>query len=271
MRTLFDNIDTQTKAYWLGFITADGNTSKNGYTTSVNLSAKDKGHLQKLAQFLNGKVMDVKWIKGDKSYAGCYLHVSDKHMQNMLVSIGVVPNKTEYDQSCILNSVPNDLISHFVRGLFDGDGSICESNETPCFSIAGENRLIDAVKNILVSKIGVSDTKIDTYEHHSVIRWAGRKQCKAIYQWIYKDAETFLERKKLIFIDICNKAKPGSSKYFGVLWYKPKNKWNAYIWSGGKRKHLGYFEKEIDAARARDAAAIELGLPVYKLNFTETI
>lgn len=267
MRTFFDTIDTEAKAYWLGFITADGNTSQNGYTTAINLSAKDQDHLHKLAILLHANVIETTWAKGDKSYPGCYLHVSDKYMHNTLVDIGIVPNKTVYDQSRITNAVPDHLIHHFVRGLFDGDGSICESNNNQCFSIAGESRLLERIKNIILSKVGVSDTKIEFHNHHCVIRWGGRKQCRAIKNWLYAEAEVFLERKMRIFTDICGKTKTGSSKYFGVLWYKPKNKWNAYIWSDGKRKHLGYFEHEIDAAKARDDAAQKIGLPAYKLNF----
>ena len=49
--------------------------------------------------------------------------------------------------------------------------------------------------------------------------------------------------------------KQTSSKYKGVSFHKPNGKWRAGIKSGGKFKHLGYFENEEDAARAYDAAA----------------
>lgn len=50
----------------------------------------------------------------------------------------------------------------------------------------------------------------------------------------------------------------GTSKYRGVSFYKNRNKYEAYIDKNGKRKKLGYFDREIDAARAYDEAAKEM-------------
>lgn len=47
----------------------------------------------------------------------------------------------------------------------------------------------------------------------------------------------------------------GSSKYKGVCWYRRLNKWRAYIHIDNKKRHLGYFEKEEDAAKAYNRAA----------------
>lgn len=46
-----------------------------------------------------------------------------------------------------------------------------------------------------------------------------------------------------------------SSKYKGVNWAKQQNKWRASICVNKKRMHIAYFENEIDAAKAYDAAA----------------
>jgi hypothetical protein len=68
--------------------------------------------------------------------------------------------------------------------------------------------------------------------------------------------------------------KPGSSKYKGVSWYKPHDKWRASILVNGKAKHLGYFpgtpEGEIQAAKCYDAAARKLLGEDAFLNFPET-
>lgn len=49
----------------------------------------------------------------------------------------------------------------------------------------------------------------------------------------------------------------GSSKFKGVSWYSSGNKWRAQITIHKKRKHLGYFISEEDAAAAYDVEAIK--------------
>lgn len=59
------------------------------------------------------------------------------------------------------------------------------------------------------------------------------------------------------------------SKYKGVTWYKSKKKWAALIMANRKSKFLGYFDDEIEAGRAYDAAARERHGKFAALNFTE--
>ena len=60
-----------------------------------------------------------------------------------------------------------------------------------------------------------------------------------------------------------------SSKYKGVCWHAPSKKWRAYIKINGKQIHLGYFNTEIEAARAYNKAALELFGEFANLNIIE--
>jgi hypothetical protein len=46
-----------------------------------------------------------------------------------------------------------------------------------------------------------------------------------------------------------------TSKYRGVCWDRPKRRWHAQIYFGGKAYHVGYFGNELEAAKAYDQAA----------------
>ena len=63
------------------------------------------------------------------------------------------------------------------------------------------------------------------------------------------------------------KTQDASSKFRGICWNIRERKWTAHIGCDAKRKHIGYFHTEEQAARAWDAAALELGFPEEALNF----
>ena len=65
------------------------------------------------------------------------------------------------------------------------------------------------------------------------------------------------------------KKKNTSSKYIGVSFRKEIKKWGAYTSHKGKKKHLGYFLNEIDAARAYDKAVKKYFGPYARVNFAK--
>nr|DAG90196.1 MAG TPA: endonuclease [Crassvirales sp.] len=52
-RDFFSVIDTEEKAYWLGFLYADGFISASGNTVGLSISLKDIDHLKKYNNALN--------------------------------------------------------------------------------------------------------------------------------------------------------------------------------------------------------------------------
>lgn len=117
--TIFDIIDTEEKAYWLGFIFADGCIGYKNNSFELSLALKDINHLQKFSKFMKF----LKPIKTD-SYR-CRFMVSNKHLWNTLNSYGCTPRKSltlKFPNKDIFKS--EDLIRHFIRGYFDGDGCI---------------------------------------------------------------------------------------------------------------------------------------------------
>lgn len=120
-KEFFDKIDTIEKAYWLGFLYADGYvTSDNRW--GVELGYEDYDHLHNLlcAFGYNGD-LKVRERKGVKS---CSFLINNKYMTSSLISKGVIPNKTYSLLFPSEDIISKDLYSHFIRGFFDGDGCV---------------------------------------------------------------------------------------------------------------------------------------------------
>ena len=156
---VFDIIDTEEKAYWLGFIYADGYISssplnpnkKSRYAFELSLSAKDTEHLYKFNKFMGSNKDNVKISKvkvNNKEFTRCRWSIVNKHLWFTLYKLGCIPNKSlilKFPKlSIFLN--PKNLVKHFVRGYIDGDGCISyiktnpkdiNSNYSPSVSILG--------------------------------------------------------------------------------------------------------------------------------------
>lgn len=124
----FDVIDTQNKAYALGLYYADGSVASNGGTlVRLSLQECDKEILDKLNSEFGGnrKLLFIEYHKKNKNWSNQYcLSISNKKLHNDLIKHGCLPNK-----SLILKfptTVPYDLTRHFIRGYFDGDGSLAK-------------------------------------------------------------------------------------------------------------------------------------------------
>jgi len=113
----FDRIETPEQAYWLGFIAADGGVlNRDGtYRLSVELKKDDADHLQLLADALSSNV-PVKFYRGCASVTFHSLRMIES-----LARFGIVERKSA---TCKPWAGLPELMPHYWRGLFDGDGTI---------------------------------------------------------------------------------------------------------------------------------------------------
>lgn len=226
---VFDSIDTEEKAYWLGFLWADGcvlklNPEKPNYAIELGLSSKDKKHLVKFCKFLSLPESRIKdkicppndLVKTSREISR--VQFSNKHMWNTLVSYGMVPHKTydeRFPEECIFASP--DLIKHFIRGYFDGDGSLTWHNKEHTYPevhvIGLENFLLKLEsylpqdlkdKNIYKKKESI------LYE----VNWACKK-AMIFLNFIYKDCKIVLDRKFNIYSSLLLRESMEKSRKIG--------------------------------------------------------
>jgi len=192
----FDTLNEKS-AYWLGFLYADGYVRmKDGKSGELKLKLKDtdKGHIEK---FLN----DIECNKPikcgiDNKSKFCSVTVYSNSLVNKLFELGCVNNKT---QKIRLPNLNDNLMNHFIRGYFDGDGSISKVKNRPNSFVvsicSNKNFNEDIIKFLGYGK----DIKSDNY---SVIKINRLVEVTKFRDYIYTNANTLLERKLIKFKEI---------------------------------------------------------------------
>lgn len=196
----FETIDTEDKAYWLGFIYADGNVNKARSTLRINLQARDNLHLSKLNKCIDGnfniRIYDEK--HGDKMYLMCQILVYSTKIVRDLMDKGVVPHKSNI---ITFPGLQNDLIRHFIRGYFDGDGSVCERkhkkgpSDLVCSFTCGSLEFLESLRVILFSNDIKSYLVKDKRGEKYSLSLAGLQNPDTFLHYIYDDSTVYLDRK----------------------------------------------------------------------------
>ncbi len=202
--TFFDTIDTPNKAYFLGFLYADGCNSKNGNTITLPLSVPDEEILLKLNKIINStRPLQFKPIsRKNPNHTDQYcLAISNKHISKQLNRLGVVSNKSLILKFPTEKQVPNHLIHHFIRGYFDGDGHVGISGNSYHISFVGTFDMMQGIQKHVISGCGFNEVTIrrDHAERTTntfSFKYGGNIQCTIFKEWLYKDAELFMKRKR---------------------------------------------------------------------------
>lgn len=200
----FETIDTEEKAYWLGFICADGcvafNKSSNAYVFKITLQERDQDHLRKFIMAINGE-FDVNLKKAKlnfdgiyKEYNTCEVSFKDKKFTSDLLQY-FSTNKTEYLR--MPNQIPSALLRHFIRGFSDGDGCfyINYEKKKKSFEIVGKcYDMLDDIKH----ELGRNDISSNIYRKRQT-NWklgiCSIKEINKLQSYLYDGATIFLERK----------------------------------------------------------------------------
>ena len=224
-KDFFETIDTEAKAYWLGFIYADGNLSSSMNRVKIEIALKDILHLKKFANIFNASIVEFEhkgFVRGSSNpgpFYGCRCDVCSRTLWQSLHKIGIEPRKSKKDLTKVFDYVPGDLMHHFIRGEFDGDGSICFNKNTAMCSFNGGYKFLTEIKNKILSYLPLTDVKIVPMSSIYRLQWTGLPQLRLIRKWLYKDATLFLERKKKVFNSIESKLeRKVSSQFRGVSW-----------------------------------------------------
>ena len=191
-------------AYWAGFIAADGCIHVNGNqkVLQVALNSDDESHIIKFKKILKTNAR----ISFNSTTNSARLCLYSNKLCDSLIDIGITPRKSLTIQKV---NVPKKLMSNFVRGVFDGDGSLSGNKVTHIqVMIAGNKPFLGWIQKNLVENCGLNNVKLyklflsKAYK----IQYTGVQSLK-ILEYLYKDSSSSirLERKYKKFLQFKHK------------------------------------------------------------------
>ena len=207
----FKVIDSEEKAYWLGFMFADGYIVdySNRYGEDkfgITLHNDDIETLEKFRESIKSTNPITDVSSNGRSLRRIIM--SSQETVDDLISHGCVKQKSLILKPPI--NIPSNLIHHFIRGFFDGDGSIFwnkseferhETWNTPSYSIS-----ITSTKEMIewiIDQVGFGNIKKEERRENTwYYKQDGNKKVKAFCEYIYKDATIFMERKYKLYQDL---------------------------------------------------------------------
>ena len=190
----FSRISNSEKAYWLGFLYADGCVSDQNQI-SISIQESDKEHLEKFKEdigAINNRILSVK----SHNKFGWYFTIRDSKMASDLKKLGCIPRKSLVLIFPKEEQVPKEYLFDFIRGYFDGDGTISfdHRNEKPQirFGFCGTKEFLTSLLEIL--NWNVCLRKISENNTYTISR-SGNKVGKTFFEKIYNNPTRYLTRK----------------------------------------------------------------------------
>lgn len=201
---IMEKIDTEEKAYWLGFLYADGCVGSKEDKIELGLAEKDYDQLVKFKNFI-GLDNKISYREKTKSYR--YAFRSKKFKQD-LIKQGCFPKKSLILKFPTLKQVPKELQRHFIRGYFDGDGWFSNTNKTFQVGIIGTE---DFILGFLEAAPFLKGNKIfDVHRKDGAKRYvfSAKDKVNRFFDYIYKDCNIYLTRKYNHYLEYINESLP---------------------------------------------------------------
>lgn len=198
-------------AYILGFLVADGNLfdganqKYRAYRASINLKTTDRHILESFSKIMEYEGPIYDYIPKNQSQ----LTINSKTIYQDLFALGLTPRKSL--TMGWLENIPEEYMSHYIRGFFDGDGSIFHikhpSQTRPYIGInfTGTKHYLEGLKKELNKQLKkdygyIRTLKIKAGEYFQLV-YTGDETIKRLLDYIYQDSteSTRLIRKYEIY------------------------------------------------------------------------
>lgn len=275
----FDKVDSEAKAYLLGLLYADGCHRPETASIVLELQRADEEILSSIAKAIQftGPIKRYERKCGSKQFPSSCLRLTHRGFSNRCLELGLQPDKSFKIRFPEPSLVPEALLRHFVRGYFDGDGSI-SFNPDKCryasLTVIGNAEFISALRQYVTTTVGVGSSSYPHANGRSMYLGVhGNVQVERVLDHLYTGATIALPRKQSKYELIKTKRREFSrrvgcaSPYFGVSCTENGN-WRSVVYESGRKCiYLGTFKTDKEAAEAYDAYCREHGHHLDRLNF----
>jgi DNA-binding CsgD family transcriptional regulator len=196
----FDSVDSEEVAYVLGWFYSDGCVNNKG-KMRIQIQTDDIDILHTIARLMDydGPLYDVPPPKKfpHRKHQTC-LCINRKTLADQLIALGCIPNKSltlTFPHSSI---IPEAQLPHFIRGVFDGDGSISiKKNKYLNISITSSEDFIQPLRKYLLNHLNIDTKHYFRYSHTNTVQMmiTATPCAKKFLNWLYQDANYYLTRK----------------------------------------------------------------------------
>lgn len=196
----FEIIDTEEKAYILGWLISDGYViypkGKKNPFWGITVKSSDKYILERFKEIIGieKNIVDSKRFRPNRKTKYTYeseLVIISRKMVEDLAKYDIVPRKCK--TVTFPSNIRDDLIPHIIRGIFDGDGCIGINKSV---SFTGNQYVISKIQQILENKINLNKVKLFEKEGTFILSFSAKQNVKDFYHYIYDNATIYLTRKK---------------------------------------------------------------------------
>lgn len=213
----FNKVDSPRKAYFLGLLYADGYilqsrpNKKSSAALGISLNSED-GSVIKILKAELEATHPINTYQHNSSYGSiktydrliCYSNQVVEDLNNL----GMWVAKTNNLLFPTIDQVPDDLIPHFIRGYFDGDGSL--SYWTPpnhsksnyhkfSLNFTGTLEMMEGLQNFFGTSVKLAQRHPKRDINNYTLLYCGNRQIEKFLKILYMDADIYMERKYQIY------------------------------------------------------------------------
>lgn len=188
---VFKDLELEQVQYWLGFLAADGTIAKKENLIALELQKKDLEHLKKYCAFVGISYKEIPYPKYNT--VGYRAFFKNKEVKEYLMQLGITDNKSKTLE------IKFEFNSHFIRGVFDGDGYVKLITENrAAYEIATMSEKFSLQLSTYLKLSGIQHNVTLRKDGIYIIGIYTQSEVDKFHYMIYNNATVFLERKKAV-------------------------------------------------------------------------